>query len=109
MKEKVIQTAGKIWRTLGEKSETSITQLPKMLKEEDEVVYQALGWLAREDKVNYITRNKQTFVSLVEAEQKAFKSLAQRQQASAKNNSPLDFSSARVKPLATQMRKRINI
>lgn len=73
MKEKIIETAGKTWRTLGEKGELNIAQLPKVLKEDDAVVYQALGWLAREDKINYTVKNKQTTVSLVEAEVRAFK------------------------------------
>ncbi|HLD69747.1 MAG TPA: winged helix-turn-helix domain-containing protein, partial [Candidatus Omnitrophota bacterium] len=73
MKEKIIETAGKTWRTLGEKGELNITQLPKVLKEDEAVVYQALGWLAREEKINYTVKNKQTTVSLVEAEARAFK------------------------------------
>lgn len=73
MKEKIIEAAGKTWRTLGEKGELNITQLPKVLKEDDAIVYQALGWLAREDKINYTVKNKQTTVSLVEAEVRAFK------------------------------------
>ncbi len=72
MKEKIIEAAGKTWRTLGEKGELNITQLPKVLKEDEAVVYQALGWLAREDKINYTVKNKQTTVSLVEAEARAF-------------------------------------
>lgn len=72
MKEKIIETAGKTWRTLGEKGELNITQLPKVLKEDEAIVYQALGWLAREDKINYAVKNRQTTVSLVEAEVRAF-------------------------------------
>ncbi len=75
MKEKIIEAAGKTWRTLGEKGELNITQLPKVLKEDEAVVYQALGWLAREDKINYTVKNKQTSVSLVEAEARAFKNI----------------------------------
>lgn len=73
MKEKIIEAAGKTWRTLGEKGELNIAQLPKVLKEDEMVVYQALGWLAREDKINYTLKDKQTCVSLVEAEVRAFK------------------------------------
>ena len=42
------------------------------LKEKDEVVFQALGWLAREDKIDYTVKNRRTFVSLVEAELRSF-------------------------------------
>ena len=50
MKEKVIEIAGKAWRFLGQNGQTNVSQLAKSLKEKDEVVFQALGWLAREEK-----------------------------------------------------------
>ena len=110
MKEKVIEVAGKTWKALGEKGELNITQLPKLLKEDEMIVYQALGWLAREDKINYTVRNKQTFVSLVEAEHKAFKNLTQMPQNS---KTPGNFSSRfladKTQTLSTQIKKRINI
>lgn len=73
MKDKVIETAGRTWKLLGEKGETDVTQLPKLLGEKDDVVYQSLGWLAREDKINYATKSSKSFVSLVEGELAAFK------------------------------------
>ena len=72
MKEKVIETAGKTWRYLGQNGQTNVAQLPKALKEKDEVVLQALGWLAREDKIDYTIKNRRSFVALVEKEVKAF-------------------------------------
>jgi hypothetical protein len=72
MKEKVIETAGKTWRFLGQNGETNVTQLPRLLRENESVVLQALGWLAREDKINYTIRSRRTFVSLVEQEMSAF-------------------------------------
>ena len=75
MKEKVIETAGKTWRYLGQNGETNVSQLSKVLKEKDEVVLQAIGWLAREDKINYSIKNRRTFVSLVEQEARAFNSV----------------------------------
>ena len=74
MKEKVIATAGKTWRFLGQNGQINVRQLPKALQEKDEVVLQALGWLAREDKIDYTIKNRRTFVSLVEAEVRAFNS-----------------------------------
>ena len=81
MKEKVIEAAGKIWKILAEKGEQNITQLPKVLKEEEVIVYQGLGWLAREDKINYTVKNKQVVVSLVESELRAFKNTLKSAQA----------------------------
>src|SRR5277367_2005086 len=72
MKEKVIEAAGKTWRFLGQNGETNVSQLAKSLKEKDEVVLQALGWLAREDKIDYSVKNRRSFVSLVEGELRAF-------------------------------------
>ena len=66
MKGKIIETAGKTWKVLGEKEEVKISDLGKLVKEKGDVVFQALGWLAREDKIHYIARKRQTFVSLVE-------------------------------------------
>ncbi len=37
MKEKVIETAGKTWRFLGQNGQTNVSQLAKSLKEKDEV------------------------------------------------------------------------
>ena len=68
MKEKIGETAGIIWKILKSKGEVNISQLPKILKEKSEIVYQALGWLAREDKINYSTKNRRNYVSLAESE-----------------------------------------
>ncbi len=72
MKEKVIEAAGKTWRYLGQNGQTNVAQLGRAIKEKDEVVLQAIGWLAREDKINYSIKNRRTFVSLVEGELRAF-------------------------------------
>ena len=75
MKDKIIEAAGKTWRFLGQNGQTNVSQLAKSLKEKDEVVLQALGWLAREDKIDYTVKNRRIFVSLVEGELHAFNSL----------------------------------
>ena len=63
MKEMIGLTAGKIWDTLNTQNEISLTRLPKMVGERETVVYQALGWLAREDKVEYVQKGNRTLVS----------------------------------------------
>ncbi len=68
MKDKIGETAGGIWKILKKKGEVNVAQLPKLLNEKSAVVYQGLGWLAREDKVEYQTREAKTFVSLSDAE-----------------------------------------
>ena len=78
MKEKIIEAAGKTWKALGEKGQVSVAELPKIVNEQEPIVYQALGWLAREDKINYSIKNKSTFVGLVEGEMQAFKSVIEQ-------------------------------
>ncbi len=68
MKNKIGETAGKIWKVLKKKGELNVTQLPKVLNEKSAVVYQALGWLAREGKIDYKIKAAKTFVSLSESE-----------------------------------------
>ncbi|MDE2028518.1 MAG: winged helix-turn-helix domain-containing protein [Candidatus Omnitrophica bacterium] len=75
MKDRIIDMAGKTWRFLGQNGQTNVSQLAKSLKEKEEIVFQALGWLAREDKINYMVKNRRTFVSLVDAELQAFNSI----------------------------------
>lgn len=70
MKEKIGETAGKIWKVLKEKEEVDIAQLPRILNEKSVIVYQALGWLARENKIKYRTKANKSFVSLIEAERR---------------------------------------
>ena len=72
MKDKVIEIAGKTWRYLGQNGQTNVASLSKALQEKDAVVLQALGWLAREDKIDYSIKNRRTFVNLVEQELRAF-------------------------------------
>lgn len=72
MKIKIIETAGKIWRVLGEKKEVEISYLPELVREREEIVFQSLGWLAREDKINYVSRHHEDFVALVPKELEAY-------------------------------------
>jgi uncharacterized membrane protein len=65
MKEKIGTSAGKIWRILKKSDEVAISKLPKILGESESITYQALGWLAREGKVEYRSEGRTTFVSLI--------------------------------------------
>ena len=44
-------TAGKVWKFLKEKGEANLNQLKKGVKADPNLVLQAIGWLAREDKL----------------------------------------------------------
>lgn len=45
------ETAGEVWRILTEKGPLSMAKLVKAVGEPRDTVMQAIGWLAREDKV----------------------------------------------------------
>jgi hypothetical protein len=73
MNEDIGGAAGEIWRLLGTRGEVVLAQLPRVVNYRREVVYQGLGWLAREGKVNYTTRAGKTFIALTDAEKNVFK------------------------------------
>ena len=73
MKTKIGEMAGRVWRFLGERETVDISKLPMMLKEKGEIVYQALGWLAREDKIDFQKKEGKTLVSLSREERERFK------------------------------------
>jgi len=58
---------------LGRKKDVEILRLPQILKDKGENVYQALGWLAREGKINYHSKEKKNFVSLSYDEREIFR------------------------------------
>ena len=66
MKDQIGKTAGAIWEVLRSNDRVALSQLPRAVKERDSVAYQALGWLAREDKIIYETQGKKTYVALAE-------------------------------------------
>ena len=73
MKARMGEMAGRVWRTLGEKEEVAVSSLPQILKEKGEIVYQALGWLAKEEKIEFRKKGGKTHVSLNHEEQEVFK------------------------------------
>ena len=73
MKTRIGEMSGRVWKVLGEKEAVAVSRLPQLLKEKGEVVYQALGWLAKEDKVDFHKKEGQNFVSLSSEEREIFK------------------------------------
>ena len=53
------ETAGKVWHLLNDEGPHTFAQLKKKLDGSGELLSFALGWLAREDKVD-ITQERQT-------------------------------------------------
>ena len=50
--EKIGTDAGLVWNALNEADALGIKQLKKITKLKDKEVFAALGWLARENKIN---------------------------------------------------------
>ncbi len=73
MEKMIGEMAGKVWMIMGKKGSVDISKFPQILKEKGEIVYQALGWLAREDKIKFHKKEGRTFVSLNHREQEIFK------------------------------------
>lgn len=64
LKGRVGHTAGKIWGELAEGGPQTAAQLKKKLNGEGDLVNLAIGWLAREDKVDIIAEKKSFRVTL---------------------------------------------
>jgi len=54
LKEIIGVDAGFIWRLLSEKGRLSIEELEKLTGYREMYIHLALGWLARENKINYL-------------------------------------------------------
>jgi hypothetical protein len=58
------ETAGKVWNVLNDGGPQTFTQLKKKLDGSGELLSFALGWLAREDKVDITQEKKLVKVAL---------------------------------------------
>ncbi len=50
--EQIGETAGLVWHTLDENGPIALTKLAKMVDAPRDTVMQAIGWLARESKID---------------------------------------------------------
>ncbi len=65
MKEKIGNNAGLVWNALIGQSAMNLKDVKKQTKLTEKDLYAALGWLAREEKVNFSEdANGDTFVVL---------------------------------------------
>jgi hypothetical protein len=62
--EQVGVTAGKVWHILNDSGPLTVAQLKKKLNGSGDLVGFALGWLAREDKVDILLEKKSFKVAL---------------------------------------------
>ncbi len=66
MVDKIGLAAGDIWRKLKKEGETSLTLLNKKTGLPVNIFYMGLGWLTREDKINYRREKKVIYIALKE-------------------------------------------
>ncbi|HOW87409.1 MAG TPA: winged helix-turn-helix domain-containing protein [Candidatus Omnitrophota bacterium] len=59
------ETAGKIYKALEQKGEMTVAKLSKEIGVEEGLFYQAIGWLARENNINFNKMGKSVKVSLL--------------------------------------------
>ena len=57
-------SAGAVWKYLNEHSEAKPSDIKKTLKLNDDMLWMAIGWLAREDKLVIKSKGKAVQVSL---------------------------------------------
>lgn len=58
------ETAGLVWRCLDEHGPLSMTRLIKEVEAPRDIVLQAIGWLAREDKISIEEDRRSRILSL---------------------------------------------
>ena len=61
---KIGQTAGEIWRVLTEEGELSLSALKKKGKAPTDLILIAVGWLAREEKLQFEPKGRSIRISL---------------------------------------------
>jgi hypothetical protein len=61
MIDQIGEIAGKLWMFLKQNGESNLNQLKKGIKADPNLILQAIGWLAREDKI--LIEKKERFVT----------------------------------------------
>ncbi|MCL4522940.1 MAG: winged helix-turn-helix domain-containing protein [Acidobacteria bacterium] len=62
--QEVGETAGLIWQAIDSQGALKLTALKKQLKLNDTILHMALGWLAREDKIEMTAAGRTFLVQL---------------------------------------------
>ena len=70
--------AGAVWKVLGAKGKVALTTLPKVLDQDGALVQQAVGWLAREHKVEFEKQGRALYVKLTPHEADVYKKHAHK-------------------------------
>jgi hypothetical protein len=65
--QQIGETAGAVWHALNENGSLSLAKLVEQVGGNRDVVMQAVGWLAREDKIDITETKRGRIVSLRDA------------------------------------------
>jgi hypothetical protein len=61
--DKIAECAGRIQNLLDQRPEVNILRLSEVLEERAVIAYQALGWLARDNRIHYVQKGNHVFIS----------------------------------------------
>lgn len=64
MSEMIGSTAGVVWQFLDQNGPTSLSKLVKATGLDSKLAQRAIGWLAKEDKLNFETKGRTETISL---------------------------------------------
>jgi len=67
------EAAGDVWKVLGAKGRVALTTLPKLLDQDGALVQQGVGWLAREQKIEFEKEGRALYVKLTSHEADVYK------------------------------------
>ncbi|MFA5795425.1 MAG: winged helix-turn-helix domain-containing protein [Candidatus Brocadiia bacterium] len=73
LKAEIGKTAGEMWKHLGKNGKTSLSAIALEMKLKPEIATMAMGWLARENKVNVNREGKSIAITLSDTEAKIYK------------------------------------
>ncbi|MBQ4358001.1 MAG: winged helix-turn-helix domain-containing protein [Paludibacteraceae bacterium] len=63
--EEIGTNAGKVWEALNDGSKKTTAEIKKVTKLTDKEIYAAIGWLAREGKINVEQKGASVAVNLI--------------------------------------------
>lgn len=65
IKSQIGTNAGKIWQLMDESQITSVFEIEKALLMQRQDVLMALGWLAHEKKINFLSEDKDSKIIII--------------------------------------------
>ncbi len=65
MKEKIGNNAGIVWNALEGQGSKNLKDVKKATKLTEKDLYAALGWLAREEKLNFEEKDGEIFIAII--------------------------------------------